>query len=179
MIHHASGLCLAGVLIVSLCEHLRFRWIILQNCVSNQAFVLTVTVLQWFSSREVVEISTPPFWNLREELMCVVLQGTLLREAKISLFSVFTRADRGTVVTRFLSLMDTSIPELSVQFSCSVVSDSATPWITARQASLSITISRSSVRLRSIESVMPSSHPSDRFRNNNENRIAFKSLSGS
>ena len=33
-----------------------------------------------------------------------------------------------------------------------------TPWIAARQASLSITISRSSLRLTSIESVMPSSH---------------------
>ena len=34
----------------------------------------------------------------------------------------------------------------------------ATPWIAARQASLSITNSRSSLKLRSIESVMPSSH---------------------
>ena len=34
----------------------------------------------------------------------------------------------------------------------------ATPWITARQASLSITNSQSSLRLRSIKSVMPSSH---------------------
>ena len=34
----------------------------------------------------------------------------------------------------------------------------ATPWITARQASLSITISQSSLKLTSIESVMPSSH---------------------
>ena len=34
----------------------------------------------------------------------------------------------------------------------------ATPWITACQASLSITNSRSSLRLTSIESVMPSSH---------------------
>ena len=51
---------------------------------------------------------------------------------------------------------------LSVQFS-SVQSLSrvrlfATPWITARQASLSITNSQSSLRLTSIESVMPSSH---------------------
>ena len=46
----------------------------------------------------------------------------------------------------------------SVQFIRSVVSDSATPWITACQASLFITISRSSLRLTSIESVMPSSH---------------------
>ena len=33
-----------------------------------------------------------------------------------------------------------------------------TPWIAARQASLSITNSRSSLRLTSIESAMPSSH---------------------
>ena len=46
----------------------------------------------------------------------------------------------------------------SVQFSCSVVSDPANPCITARQASLSITNSWSSLKLMSIESVMPSSH---------------------
>ena len=46
----------------------------------------------------------------------------------------------------------------SVQFSRSVLSDSATPWITARQASLSIMNSRSSPKLMCIESVMPSSH---------------------
>ena len=50
----------------------------------------------------------------------------------------------------------------SVQFnsvqSLSPVRLCATPWITARQASLSITISQSSLRLTSIESVMPSSH---------------------
>ena len=34
----------------------------------------------------------------------------------------------------------------------------ATPWIAARQASLSITDSQGSLRLMSIESVMPSSH---------------------
>ena len=34
----------------------------------------------------------------------------------------------------------------------------ATPWIAARQASLSITVSQSSHRLTSIKSVMPSSH---------------------
>ena len=46
----------------------------------------------------------------------------------------------------------------SVQFSHSVVSDSATPWITARQTCLSITNSRSLLNLMPIESVMPSSH---------------------
>ena len=44
----------------------------------------------------------------------------------------------------------------SVQFSCSVVSNSVTPIITARQASLSIISSHSSLTLMSIESVMPS-----------------------
>ena len=50
----------------------------------------------------------------------------------------------------------------SVQFSSvqllSHVQLFATPWIAARQASLSITNSRSSLNLISIESVMPSSH---------------------
>ena len=46
----------------------------------------------------------------------------------------------------------------SVQFTRSVVSDFVTPWITACQASLSITISRSSLRLTPIELVMPFSH---------------------
>ena len=46
----------------------------------------------------------------------------------------------------------------SVQFSCSVVSDSVTPWTEARQAFLSITNSWSLVKLKSIESVMPSNH---------------------
>ena len=46
----------------------------------------------------------------------------------------------------------------SVQFSRSVMSDSVTPWMAAHQASLSITNSRSSLKLTSIESVMPSSH---------------------
>ena len=46
----------------------------------------------------------------------------------------------------------------SVQFSRSVVSNSATPWTAARQASLSITHSWSLLKLMSIEPMMPSSH---------------------
>jgi len=52
----------------------------------------------------------------------------------------------------------TSTPISSVHFSCSVMSNFATPWITACQAFLSITNFRSSPKLMSIESVMPSSH---------------------
>ena len=46
----------------------------------------------------------------------------------------------------------------SVQFSRSVLSDSATPWIAEHQASLSIINSQSLLKLMSIESVMPSNH---------------------
>ena len=59
-------------------------------------------------------------------------------------------------------LLGKSLPSFNFQFS-SVQSLSrvwlfATPWIAARQASLSITNSQSSLKLMSIESVMPSSH---------------------
>ena len=46
----------------------------------------------------------------------------------------------------------------SVQFSRSVVSESATPWTSAHQASLSVINSQSLPKLMSIESVMPSNH---------------------
>ena len=46
----------------------------------------------------------------------------------------------------------------SVQFSHSVMSNSATPWIAACQASLSITNSWSSPKFMCIKLVMPSSH---------------------
>ena len=46
----------------------------------------------------------------------------------------------------------------SVQFSRSGMSDSATPWNAAHQASLSITNSRSLLKLMSIELVMSSNH---------------------
>ena len=46
----------------------------------------------------------------------------------------------------------------SVQFSHSVMSDYATPWTAACQASLSFTTSQSLLKLMSIESMMPSNH---------------------
>ena len=62
--------------------------------------------------------------------------------------------------------MDTSVYEplmtgwgnSSVQFSHSVVSNSAKPWTAACQASLSITNSWSLLKLMAIESVKPSNH---------------------
>jgi len=56
------------------------------------------------------------------------------------------------VMTNFSSVQFSSVQSLSR------IRLFATPWIAARQASLSITNSQSSLRLTSIESVMPSSH---------------------
>ena len=58
---------------------------------------------------------------------------------------------------RFLSKEHNSLVQ-SVKFSCSVVSDSVTPWTAACQASLSTTNSWSLLKHISIESVMPSNH---------------------
>ena len=60
---------------------------------------------------------------------------------------------------RTVNLEKYSLNEFSsVQFSCCVMSDSATPWTAAHQTSLSITNSWSFLKLMYIESVMPSSH---------------------
>ena len=59
----------------------------------------------------------------------------------------FMREFPGSLVIQFSSVQLLSHVRLFV-----------TPWIAARQASLSITISWSSLKLMSIESVMPSSH---------------------
>ena len=61
-------------------------------------------------------------------------------------------------VVSFLNGKMNLYPQFSSVQSLSRVWLFATPWIAARQASLSITNSQSSLRFTSIESVMPSSH---------------------
>ena len=72
-------------------------------------------------------------------------------------------SSRGSSQPRDPTIKEDSLPltppgKPQVQFSHSVVSDSATPWTAAHQASLSITNSRSLLKLMSIELVMPSNH---------------------
>ena len=55
-------------------------------------------------------------------------------------------------------LREILVLEIQYQFSCSVVSNSATPWTAAHQASQSVTNSWSLVKLTSIKLVMPSNH---------------------
>ena len=66
--------------------------------------------------------------------------------------SVFLFAGKGHTLFCNCSL----ISSVLLLFSCSVVSNSATPWTAAHQASPSFTISQSLLRYMSIESVMPS-----------------------
>ena len=69
------------------------------------------------------------------------------------------RARWGNKVTKESKGYNKNIYQVSsVQFSRSVLSDSATPWTAACQDSLSITNSRSLLKLMSIELVMPSNH---------------------
>ena len=75
-----------------------------------------------------------------------------LKEQKSVLFAI--TGDTGCSSKR-TTTTQTSVQFSSVQ-SLSRIQLFATPWIAARQASLSITNSQSSLRLRSIESVMPS-----------------------
>ena len=67
-------------------------------------------------------------------------------------------AQQATFVTSLKCTAQFVCPQFSSVQSLSRVRLFATPWITACQAALSITKSRSWPRLRSIESVMPSSH---------------------
>ena len=95
--------------------------------------------------------------SINEQLGCFHILATINNDAmnigrhisfQIIVFSFFRLISRIRIVG----------PYSSVQFSCSVMYDPATPWTAARQASLSITNSRSLAKLMSIESVMPSNH---------------------
>ena len=96
-----------------------------------------------------------PFPVQRKELYSVVCDN-LHRERLWKGLCVHAR------ITEPLCCTSETNTALQIQFSSvqslSCVQLFATPWITARQASLSITNSRSSIRLTSIKAVMPSSH---------------------
>ena len=83
--------------------------------------------------------------RLSRDLMCVVTHVSLSEPLFIILSYLI------------LSIKQSLLSLFSVQ-SLSHVRLFASPWIAAHQASLSITNSRNSLKLTSIESVMPSSH---------------------
>ena len=110
---------------------------------SALASVLPVNILNWFPLR----------WT-----------GWISLQFRGALKSLLQHHSSKASILQLLVIFSHCLPLLrklfsSVQFSSlSCVQLSATPWITAHQASLSITNSRSSLKLMSIKSVMPSSH---------------------
>ena len=71
---------------------------------------------------------------------------------------IFLTQGSNLSLSRLLHWQVDSLPPAPLQFSRSVVSDSATPRTAERQASLSITNSWNLLKLMSIELVMPSNH---------------------
>ena len=66
--------------------------------------------------------------------------------------------DLDKVIVPWLKMARPGVNSLCCLFSHSVVSNFATPWTAARQASLSFTISQNLLKLKSIESVILSYH---------------------
>ena len=105
--------------------------------------------------------SNPGLPHCRQGLYCLSHQGSPLSHKKnkimlfgstwmdleIAILSKVSQTKKNVILYHFRS--DQSLSRVWLF---------ATPWIAARQASLSITNSWSSLRLTSIESVMPSSH---------------------
>ena len=93
-------------------------------------------------------------WNVHDFLLLFTQTHKVFLHSKcVSCFNMpSAKAFRLSFCSRKLIYLISSVQLLSR------VRLFATPWITARQASLSITISRSSLKLTSIELVMPSSH---------------------
>ena len=75
----------------------------------------------------------------------------------ITVYKIYS-IDISSIQLLFMSKNCQVINQIRSDQSLSRVRLFATPWITACQASLSITNSRSSLRLKSIESLMPPSH---------------------
>ena len=81
---------------------------------------------------------------------------TVKVQSRYHLFNI--REDTGLSGVRQRSFLEGNNESVSSVQSLSCVRLFATPWIAARQASLSITNSRSSLKLTAIKSAMPSSH---------------------
>ena len=112
----------------------------------------------WFSTFIIIQLSHP---YITTGKTIALTRWTFVGKVMYLLFNMLSR-----LVIAFLPrskrLLISWFQSFSVQYSSvqslSRVQLFATPWIAARQASLSITNSWSSLRLTSIESVMPFSH---------------------
>ena len=94
------------------------------------------------------------FWVVTAgDALCILILVSFLKILQSSVFGLFLRF----ILKNCLRIINVSL-QLSWVQSLSRVWLFATPWTAAHQASLSITNSRSLLKLMSIESVMPSNH---------------------
>ena len=87
-----------------------------------------------------------------------VLKSFIYKSLQVVFFNFSWQISRGASLVAQLVKNLAAMQEFSSAQSLSRVRLLATPWIAARQASLSITNSQSSLKLKSIKLVMPSSH---------------------
>ena len=99
-----------------------------------------------------LELVLPSTSLARGKLGCEVPQTHYILSVKCKHFMNITSRSHLTFQFFYYLLL------LSVEFSHSVMCNSASPWIAASQASLSITSSQSLLKLMSITLVMPSNH---------------------
>ena len=113
--------------------------------------------------------SSPPALNLSQHYTLFLWVGSCIRWPKLSAYAKIFKMYFCLFILCFVYencyiwFCDcVSVTLITIQFSSvqslSRVQLFATPWIAARQASLSITKSQNSLKFMSIESVMPSSH---------------------
>ena len=123
-------------------------------------------------SRSVVSDSATPWTAARQASQSITNSQSLLKLTSIN--SVMP--SNHLILSHPLLLPPSIFPSISsVQFSCSVMSNSVTPWTAPCKPSLSITNSCRSLRLTSIESVMPSSHlPSPPAPNPSQHQSLFQ-----
>ena len=150
--------CVVGK--VSLTLRIRYKWSFISYL--GRAQLLSPAIMEYMSTREKLQLLSlgpiylPPeyrFWQFNKRLsaLAVLWKDVLLLPPLLNL-KILPSCSFQVEESFILVLIS------SVQFSCSVVSDSATPWTAAHQASLFITNSRSLPKPMSIESVMPSNH---------------------
>ena len=110
-----------------------------------------------FTFRETKDLYTGKYKTLIKEVKLKDIPCSWVGRINIVKVPILPKA----IYMRFVTGIEKNFPTIyqfsSVQ-SLSSVRLFATPWITARQAFLSITNSQSSLRLTSIETVIPSSH---------------------
>ena len=90
------------------------------------------------------------------KILLILTKSSELQESKFNTEKSKKQLNIMNLINR--CLYDKSTYHSSVEFSHLVLFESVTPWFAACKASLSITISQSSQKLMSIESVMPSRH---------------------